>query len=81
MLWHESTTKPLGIVFTIESQTEPPNESLTMYTVTWTEAGQLFTISSPSLRHASRAFYGLRVKAGKCARLWFAAKGKTMMIF
>lgn len=52
-----------------------------MYTVTWIESGQLFTISSPSLRHASRAFYGLRVKAGKCARLWYAAKGKTTMIF
>lgn len=49
-----------------------------MYTITYIQAGQLFSISSPSLVTATRTFYNLRVKAKLPARMW---KNTKTLIF
>lgn len=41
-----------------------------MYSLTYIQNGELFAITSPSLRTITRTFYNVRVKAGLNARLW-----------
>lgn len=52
-----------------------------MFTVTWIEQGQLFTVSSPSLKQAGRVFYRLRVQCKLAARMWYTSKGATVKVF
>jgi len=49
-----------------------------MYTITYIDGKQLFSISTPSLVTACRTFYNLRIKAGLAARMW---KNTKQLIF
>lgn len=52
-----------------------------MFTITWIENGELFSISTPGMRTAAVTFYTIGKIAKRPARLWHSSKGKQTMIF
>ena len=53
-------------------------QGLIMYTITYIQGRELFSISTPSFVTACRTFYNLRIRAGLAARMW---KNTKTMIF